>query len=263
MFFGMPVMVECNGMRENAEVAKRLGLDFIEMNMSFPEYTKERIDADELRKIAEDYGIFYTIHADEFLNPFDFNSNVSECYFSVMKDTIEVAKKIGAKIINLHLLKGIYVTLPERVILLTDVYFDEYIEKVRRFVSLCESEIGGSGIKICIENVDSNAFSSSQIKALDDVFMKSPVFFLTLDTGHEFCLEGKDTFVFEKYPDRLMHMHLHDAKGRKPHLALGDGEIDIKSKLSLLTGDTCLIEVKTIEGLEKSVKYLKEKQIVE
>jgi len=260
MKFGMPNLVECATLRECAELAKRENLDFIEINMSFPEFTPGKFDVDNANKIAEEYGLFYTIHVDEALNPFDFNRCVSECYFSVMRDTIRTARKIGAKVLNLHLQKGIYVTLPEKVILLTDVYREEYISRVKDFIAMCEQEISDSGIKIAIENVDSNPFSSSQLTALE-LFLDSDVFRLTLDTGHECKLSYKDSHVFEKYPDKIFHMHLHDCKGGSPHLPLGIGEVDIDKKLSQHNGFTTLIEVKTVEGLIESVKYLNERGI--
>lgn len=261
MKFGMPTLVECDTLSDCVKVCRECGLDFIEINMSFPQYTKSGLDTEEAVRLANENGLFYTIHADEALNPFDFNEKVSDCYFDVMADTIEVAKAIGCKVINLHLQKGIYVTLPGKVILLTDVYHDQYLNTVKKFISMCEEKIGDSGIVIAIENVDSNAFTSSQLLALE-LFMKSPVFGLTLDTGHEMALNFADIEVFKKYPEKLLHMHLHDCVGKKPHLALGDGEVDIKEKLSQLKyGETCLVEVKTIEGLHKSVKYLNENSI--
>ena len=127
---------------------------------------------------------------------------------------------------------------------------------------MCEDEIGNSGIVIAIENVDSNPFTVPQIEALK-YFMASSVFALTLDTGHEMALDFADIEVFRRYPDKLRHMHLHDCKGKKPHLALGDGDVDIDEKLSLLNEkSTCLVEVKTIEGLEKSMVYLKNKGLI-
>lgn len=260
MKFGMPNLVECASLRECAELAKSNSLDFIEINMSFPEFTPWRFDIDNAKKIANEYGLFYTIHVDEALNPFDFNKSVSECYFNVMRDTIRTARKIGARILNLHLQKGIYVTLPEKVILLTDVYGEEYLSMVKDFIAMCEEEIADSGIKIAIENVDSNPFSTSQLKALE-LFMKSDAFCLTLDTGHECKLNFKDAHVYDKYPEKLMHMHLHDCKGGSPHIPLGTGEVDIDKKLSQHRGRTTLIEVKTIAGLIESVKYLKDRGI--
>ena len=256
MKFGMPALVECKDIAECVEVAKQNGLDFVEINMSFPQYIPQNSDAELYKRLARENNVFYTIHADEQMNPFDFNPDVSQCYFRAMADCIDFAKEIGAPIINLHLLKGVYVTLPDKVILLTDVYKDEYIARVRAFIAMCEEKIGTANLKIAIENVDSNPFTVSQIEALE-YFMASPVFALTLDVGHDDCMGGKDRHVFEKYPEKLSHMHLHDSDGKHPHLPLGNGRLNIKEKISMLREDsTCLIEVKTIAGLAESVKYL-------
>ncbi len=261
MKFGMPTLVECRDIYECRDVALKNGLDFIEINMSFPQYLPSALDAEKLLEITAKDGISYTIHADEMLNPFDFNDKVSSCYFDVMRDTIRFAKKVNIPVINMHLLKGVYVTLPGKVVLLSDVYFENYIEKVGQFVKMCEEEIGDASLKIAIENVDSNPFTESQLKALP-LFLASTVFGLTLDTGHELCLNFTDSHVFSKHPEKLIHMHLHDAKGKSAHLPFGDGEVAVKEKLKMLKrGETCLIEVKTIDGLEKSVNYLKENNL--
>lgn len=259
MKFGLPNLVECSSLRECAILAEELSLGFIEINMSFPEYTPARFDVSEALRLKEEFGLFYTLHVDEALNPFDFNKAVSECYFNVMRDTLRVAKAIGAKILNLHLQKGIYVTLPEKVILLTDVYREEYLSLVKSFIDMCESELCGTDIKIAIENVDSNPFTSSQIEALS-LFLKSDFFGLTLDTGHEYKLKYSDSHIYEKYPEKIIHMHLHDCDSSGPHIPLGTGEVNINEKLAALKGDTCLIEVKTVAGLIESVKYLKDKE---
>ena len=257
MKFGLPTLVECKNLAECAALANTLGLDFIEINMSFPQYQVKSLDIEELKRLASDYSVSYTIHADEGLNPFDFNSDVSECYFGIMREYIRFSKELGIKVINMHLLKGVYVTLPGKVILLNDVYREEYLERVARFISMCENEIGDADIKIAIENVDSNAFTESQISALE-LFMASDAFALTLDTGHDACLGGVDRHIFEKYPEKLVHLHLHDSNGKSAHLPLGSGKVDTGNALSLLSyGDTCLVEVKTVAGLYESVDYLK------
>lgn len=262
MKFGMPTLVECADIFECCETAKRHGLDFVEINMSFPQYLPSALSVEKLKAITERDGIFYTIHADEMLNPFDFNPEVSRCYFDVMRKTIRFAIEIGAPVINMHLLKGVYVTLPGKVILLTDVYREQYLERVKEFISMCEEEIGDKSLKVAIENVDSNPFTESQLEALE-FFMASPVFGLTLDTGHELCLGFADSPVFDKYPEKLVHMHLHDARGKSAHLPLGTAEVDINSRLARLSASSnCLIEVKTVAGLSESVEYLKSKSIM-
>ena len=258
MKFGMPTLVECKDLEDCARVASRLSLDFIEINMSFPQYQPHSLAVKQAERIAKEYGVFYTIHADELLNPFDFNPVVRDAYVQVMRDTIRFAKALSIPVINMHLLRGVYVTLPDKVILLTDVYSEEYLASVRSFIKTCEEEIGDSGVKIAIENVDSNAFTKSQIEALP-LFMQSEAFALTLDTGHDICLGGKDRFVFDAYPKKLRHMHLHDCGAEKhPHLALGSGIVDVEESIRRLPENgTCLVEVKTIDGLEESVTYLK------
>lgn len=261
MKFGMPALVECKDVYDCIEVAKKNGLDFVEINMSFPQYLPDTLDIPRLKAALDESKIFLTIHTDEQLNPFDFNKAVSDCYFEEMRKVIRFAVELNIPVINMHLLRGVYVTLPGKVILLTDVYKEQYFARLSDFIAMCEREIGNAPLKICIENVDTNAFTDSQLKALPK-FMESPVFALTLDVGHEMCLGYKDSHVFSEYPDKLYHMHLHDCDGKKPHLALGDGIVDIEKKISDFHGPNCLIEVKTIEGLEKSSKYLKAKGYV-
>ena len=175
MKFGMPALVECKDITECVAIAKKNGLDFVEINMSFPQYIPKNSDVSLYKRLARENGVFYTIHADEQLNLFDFNSDVADCYFCVMRECIEFALEIGAPVINMHLLKGVYVTLPGEVILLTNVYKENYIERVKAFISMCESVIGNRALKIAIENVDSNPFTEAQRAALP-LFLQSPVF---------------------------------------------------------------------------------------
>ena len=112
MNFGMPALVECKDVYDCIEVAKKNGLDFVEINMSFPQYLPEAMDIEALKAELDKSGIFLTIHADEQLNPFDFNKTVSDCYFNVMRSSIRFALAMDIPVINMHLLKGVYVTLP-------------------------------------------------------------------------------------------------------------------------------------------------------
>ncbi len=256
MKYGLPTLVECKDIKECAELARALSLDFVEINMSFPQYQVEKLPKQQLLDLKNEYGIFYTIHADEQMNPFDFNERVSETYFEIMRGYIRLAREVGIPVINMHLLKGVYVTLPGRVILLTDVYRDEYLLRVRDFIDMCEREIGSSDIRIAIENVDSNPFTSSQLEALR-LFMASDVFGLTLDIGHDTCMDGADRAVFEEYPEKLVHLHLHDSDGKSAHLPLGVGKVNTGATISSLqAGKTILVEVKTIAGLYQSIDFL-------
>ena len=56
-------------------------------------------------------------------------------------------------------------------------------------------------------------------------------------------------------------MHLHDALGKKNHLALGTGEMDIGKYLCLAQEQSCrvVLETKTIEGLKASVRWVRDR----
>lgn len=62
-----------------------------------------------------------------------------------------------------------------------------------------------------------------------------------------------------KHKTHLRHMHMHDAAGKKNHLALGTGELDLHHYLTLAQELQCriILETKTIDGLKQSVSWLK------
>ena len=135
-------------------------------------------------------------------------------------------------------------------------YGIEYMAAVNSFRDAVDAMLRGTQTRLCIENTE--GFLPHEWNAVD-VLLESPSFGLTLDTGHDFCTAGKDLPGFLKRRDRLHHMHLHDARGNAPHLALGDGEIDIPARLALAeeTQSTVVLEIKTIDALKKSVARLR------
>jgi len=54
-------------------------------------------------------------------------------------------------------------------------------------------------------------------------------------------------------------MHIHDAKGKRSHLPLGAGELDLPKYLSLAKKHNCLIVLgtKTVSGLRESAEWIK------
>ena len=63
--FGMPTLIENSTLEQNISLCKELGLSFIELNMNFPEYQIDKLEAVEwLYKKADEAGVYYTIHLD-------------------------------------------------------------------------------------------------------------------------------------------------------------------------------------------------------
>ena len=152
--FGMPTLIETNTLEECVDLCKQLNLSFLELNMNLPAYQLHRMDPIRMRQIAEQAGVFYTIHLDENLNVSDFNPYIANAYRRTVTETIEFAKKLHSPIINMHVAQGVYFTLPGKKVYLFDQYRDEYIKSMREFRFMCEQAIGDSGIMIALENCD-------------------------------------------------------------------------------------------------------------
>ncbi len=256
--FGMPTLIETKDMEDCASLCRELGLSFVELNMNLPQYQPDTIDVSRLRTIGEKYGIFYTIHLDENVNVSDFNSYIAEGYLRTVRETIALARRLSAPVINMHLSRGVYFTLPEKKVYLFSEYRQRYLESILAFRELCEKAIGDSGIQICIENCD--GFLDFQKEAIE-LLLKSEAFALTFDIGHDHGCGNLDKPYILDHKDRLSHMHMHDASGKRNHQALGAGEIDLEACLALAESQACriVLETKTVAGLRQSVTWLRKR----
>ena len=268
MQYGMPTLIENATLQENVALCRELRLNFIELNMNFPEYQVEQLkQMEELIPLAEQNHLYYTIHLDENLNIADFNFRVRDAYLETVHSSIELAKqlvplknKFGEKsqplIINMHMHHGIYITLPDRKVMMYDRDFDVYMRCFEVFRNACERWIGDSDIKISIENT--SGFYSFEKKAIE-YLLNSPCFALTWDIGHSKATKEVDMPFLIEHKKNLKHFHIHDGRENPPqnHLALGDGDIDLVSRIELAKecGARCVLETKTVKALKKSVAW--------
>lgn len=275
MQFGMPTLIENRTLAENILLCKRLGLRFLELNMNFPEYQIDRLEHTELFfRAADEAGIYYTIHLDETLDAADFNPLVAGAYLETVRRAIEAAKKLlplrdryGEKsqplVLNMHMNHGIHITLPDKKVQMYERDFNTYLGSFLRFRALCEEWIGDEDIVISIENTD--GFRDYEKKAVE-ALLESPKFSLTWDIGHSKAIGETDVPFLLDHLQKLRHFHIHDGVSQsetqpgRNHLALGDGEIDLRERLSTAAACNarCVLETKTIAALEKSVRYLAE-----
>lgn len=261
MDLGMPTLIELPEPEDCARLCRELGLQFIELNMNLPQYQTDRIDPDRLRNIGKEYGIYFTIHLDENLNPADFNPYVAQAYRQTAEDAIALAAELGMPVLNMHLSSGIHFKLPGRKVDLFSVYQQEYLESLRCFRDRCEAAAGPAGIRVCVENTD--GYRDFHLLALD-LLLESPVFGLTYDIGHNYEAGGGDEAEILRRRERLLHFHLHDAKGAWCHLPFGEGELDLPQYLHLAESQTgrAVLEVKTVAGLVQSVRWLEQQNAV-
>ena len=257
MDFGMPFLLENNSIADAAALAASLGLDFVELNMSFPICQRERMPADDLLALQRKYGIYFTFHLDEEMAPCTFSAPVRAAWQQVAREAIALARQIGAPSVNLHWPRGVYVTLPEKIDFLFNRYRQEYLEHTLRFRDLCQ-EVSGGDVNVCVENT--GGWAPFQQEAVD-LLLEAPAFGLTLDVGHN-CRAGyADAPYYARHRDRLRHMHLHDATPAQDHMPLGRGSLDIAALLARAgrTHARVVVEVKTAVALEESVDYLRKR----
>lgn len=254
MQYGMPTLIELPEIEDCGALCRALGLQFVEFNMNLPQYQPNTLDLSRLEKAAKQNRIFYTIHLDENMNVADFNPYVVEGYFRTVRETIDLAKQLGIPVLNMHLSRGVHFTLPEKKVFLFDRFREDYLRGITEFRALCQDAIGDAPIKVCVENY--SGYTDFQLEAIE-VLLKSPVFGLTLDVGHNHCTGYRDEPVVMAHADRLYHMHMHDVQGTKDHQALGAGEVDLHKYFDLAekAGCTVLLETKTIAGLKQSVEW--------
>lgn len=251
--FGMPALIELETLEETVSLCRALGLGFIELNMNLPLYQPGALSVEQLLHFED---VEFTLHVDENLNVWDFNPLVSKAYLDTLLFAIELCQKARLPIINMHMNRGVYFTLPGEKVFLFERYADAYLQKTLRLRQQCEAAIGGADIHICIENC--SGYTAYEQKAID-CLLQSRVFGLTLDVGHHHKSGRRDeTFIMERM-DRLLHMHLHDATDAQDHLALGDGEVEMTGMLNLAKrlGCRCVLETKTVAGLKASVEHIK------
>ena len=256
MQYGLPAMIEINDIDACIAICRELSLDFIELNMNFPQYQLGGIEAEHYRELSKNNNIYYTLHLEENLDVCGYNDEVTQAYIRTVLASINLAKQLDIPVLNMHMAEGIRVTLPQKKVYLYQQYKDLYLEKLRSFREYCEKAIGENRIRICIEN--SGGYLDFAREGIE-LLLQSKVFALTYDIGHDHSIGGVDEAFILKHKDRLIHMHIHDAIGTNNHLVIGTGEIDIRSKLKLAEecNCRCVLETKTVEGLRESVENLR------
>ena len=276
MRFGMPTLIENRSLEDNVGLCGRLGLRFIELNMNFPEYQLEQLERTcVLFRAAERAGIYYTIHLDERLDVADFNRLISGACMETVRRAIAAAVQLlpladrygdagQPMVLNMHMNHGIHITLPDRKVMMYERDFDTYMKSVDAFRDLCDEWIGDNNIMIAVENTD--GFRDYEKKAVDRL-LASPKFGLTWDIGHSKAAAETDApFILQRL-DRLIHFHIHDGTETPPrdHLALGDGDIDLDARLRLAADRRagCVLETKTVDALQRSVRWLKDRGLFE
>lgn len=253
--FGMPYLLETPEIEDAARLCAELGLSFVELNMNFPACQAQRLDPQLLYHLKREYGIFFTLHLPEEFDPFTFAEPVRRAWMDVLQDALTLAQALDMPIVNMHLPKGVYITLPEEKVYLYQRYAAEYALAAESLCAVCEQALAGSGVRVAIENT--SGFAPHERQAIRTL-LRSEVFGLTLDIGHSHTAGNCDESFYRELDSKLIHMHGHDAQGSRCHLALGDGDIDLAERFAWAERRCArvVLETKTVAALRTSVARL-------
>ncbi|WP_322200251.1 sugar phosphate isomerase/epimerase family protein [Acutalibacter intestini] len=260
MDWGIPTLLEAADPESAASLCRELGFDFVELSMDLPEY--QSFDIPWLQSVASRYQIYYTIHLEGFMDLCGFNPRVTDAYLQTLLEVIEVAKRLNVPTLNIHLQRGDHFTLPDKKVYLYELYLHHYLSRLSEAIAPCEKAAAGAKIQICIENT--NGYNLSFLQKGMALLLKSPLFGLTYDIGHDHGVGEVDKPFILDHQNRLKHFHIHDALGGKSHLPLGIGELDIPWYVALAEKNHCraVLEVKTAAALADSVEWLKQHELL-
>lgn len=251
---GMPGLPLLGGLDAHALLCLELGLSFVELNMNLPAFHANALDRSALLAWKRQ-GVDFTLHLDERLDPMDFNPLVAKAYLQTGVQAVALAASLELPVVNMHLPRGVYFTLPAQRLYLYQAQPAPCLEALARFRDEMERAASGR-VRVCVENT--SGFTGFERQCLE-LLLQSPAFGLCLDVGHDRCTGGQDGRWMLEREGRLGHMHLHDVLNRHDHLALGQGEVDVCASVALAErlGLGCVVEVKEAQSLRDSLLYLR------
>lgn len=249
MKLGMPILFEYNSILENIELAKKLNLDFIELNLNFS-YCREELEHNkDLSNQLQ--GLDTTIH---FYDEADMATydEVFNGYFSLLKKYLKYTKKLNTKLLNVHLNEGPVVTISGEKNYIYDKEYNVYIERLIKNLRKIEKECNKYNIKLVIENIIIPPYLEKTYQRLS-----KEGFNFNYDIGHDHTYNDILKRLSQENKMNFLEFHIHDSTKTKCHLELGTGELDLEYYKELAKDSYVVLEVKSSADLINSVSKIR------
>jgi len=199
----------------------------------------------------ESYNLKSIIHAPfSDVNIASLNERIRRTSLEIIFETLKIAQNMGSLLVVLH--PGHRSPLSGR--------FPKAYEKVhKRSLEEIDKIAQRLGVKVALENMPTFPILDGQTVERMSEFLDGTDLYVTFDVGHLNTVNGDFEGFIDALGDRIIHVHLHDNDGKSDsHLALGEGNIQWEKILKFLPKNaTWGLEMKRIEDLEKSIKFLK------
>jgi sugar phosphate isomerase/epimerase len=209
---------------------KKLGFDFVEIAMEWPEGASEILDEkrSKILHLLKKYKLFAIGHTAwwmDFSSPYDF---VRKGWVEEGKKKIDLAKRLGIKEINFHshsILISPFRGKYKKAIL------NNFVKSLKSLMAYAKSR----DIEVMLEN----SVERGEITDFNDfkyIVDKTNVK-VHLDVGHAFVSGGMgniENYIFN-FRNKIEHIHFHDNHGMgDEHLPIGEGLIDFDNVVKYL-----------------------------
>lgn len=222
---------------ETISLAHQQGFQGVEITCEYPrgplDYTHETIL--QVKRLAQKYNMPLLVHA-PYHNVMlaEINPRIRDASVQSIKDGIDFASQIGARIITIHLGS----TTKSRLKHLCEIVRKALLNSIMTIIEYAEKY----NLTVAIENVQSDvdsfweeAFGKKAEEIIDilrEVDAKN--IGITFDVGHANTIGDPVDFTIRLAP-YIVNVHLHDNDGtRDQHLVIGEGKIDFRTILRIL-----------------------------
>ena len=245
----MPQLFEYESFEDNFKLAKKLDLDFIELNLNFAS-CREALEKRQVLDLVNKYNVETTLH---FYDEADLGSydEVTKAYLALLEKYASLAQGF-VKRINVHLIPGPVVTISGIKHYVYEKEYDSYIKRLVKNLKAAQDICHKYDMNMVIENTDNTP--SYQTRVYQDLLKKG--FRFCYDIGHDHLSNDIVLGLLKDVNLPFDEFHVHDAKNRSTcHLALGTGTLDIAKykRLAETNNAYVVLEVKQESDLLVSV----------
>ena len=249
MKLGVPQLFEYETIEDNFKLAKKLDLDFIELNLNFAS-CREALEKKEVQSLVNKYNIEITLH---FYDEADLGSydEVVKAYLGLLDKYASLGKGF-VKQINIHLIPGPIVTIAGVKHYVYEKEYDSYIKRLVANLKEAEAICHKYAMNMVIENTDMTP--AYQARVYQDLYKEG--FRFCYDIGHDHLSNDIVLGLLKDVNLPFDEFHVHDAKNRSTcHLALSLGTLDIAKykRLAEKNNAYVVLEVKQESDLLSSV----------
>ena len=245
------------------DLASRYGFSSVQIETAMPQFFPERYDSaarGEIRSHAEDKNVTLKVHAPgEDFSLQTLHSSVQRAILERLKEVIDFASDLDAKLVTVH--SGIVpvFTVPGKGRVPVDLLYPGLCSQRLKTALLELADHSEGRILLCVEN---SPLSATLMKVLPEMLEKGKAF-LAWDLAKMYRADGTvdqevESF-FLRHLDKVRECHLHDRTMEHGHMIIGEGFVDFKRYLSLLSNHDVeyTIEVRPIENALKSLEVLR------